>query len=230
MTNPCRNDGNSSSRCSNTGTDDVVREVRNERGRRGRAATAIRSASAVIDLEPVGVAPAPSAQPSLGNAAGERRVDLDGDDLADQRQQRQRQRSEAGPDLEHDVVSGQLGNGRTIRRTVFASMTKFWPQRLGRPERRAASARSTDLSAGTTRAPAASGRITPSRRPEPPSSVTAAATSASLIALDLGDRADGQRHQVRRVRPHRDSGIGVRNGASVSTSSWSSGDDGGRVP
>ena len=78
-----------------------------------------------------------------GQRLGQRRVDLDGDDALDDVQQAEGERAEARPDLDDDVV-GPDSAVRTMRRTVLASMTKFWPRCLvGRRSSAWASARTS---------------------------------------------------------------------------------------
>ena len=78
--------------------------------------------------EPVGERRGPFGH-RVRQVPGQHRVDLDGVHGGHRGQQRQRERAQPGSDLEHDVVDVSSA-ARTMRRTVFASCTKFWPSRL----------------------------------------------------------------------------------------------------
>ena len=68
----------------------------------------------------------------LGHGAqngNEASVYLDSGDIRTGLGECERQRAEPGADL-HDALPGPTPDSRAIRRTVFGSMTKFWPRAL----------------------------------------------------------------------------------------------------
>ena len=106
-------------------------QVVEPRARRRRARSAV-ARSGARSATVVGSAPASSGSIST---AITRRAAVE---------QPERQRAEAGTDLQHDVVRRQTAAAATIRRTVLASMTKFWPRCLvGRRPSAAASRRTS---------------------------------------------------------------------------------------
>ena len=128
---------------------DVVGQVGDHGGRRLRQR---------VDPERVGVdhrerrSHAPGvAQPPYAAAECQQLIDLHRDHPVGTCEQAEGQRAEAGTDLEHDVVSA-TPEAATIRRTVLASVTKFWPRcLLGRRSSRLASSRTA---VGSSRPPA----------------------------------------------------------------------------
>ena len=146
ITSPRRSVGSSASRCSTTGTRDVVGQVRDQRGRRPAGRQVARPAAAArrrVHDEPVGQRrvrarrrwPA-AARPAPGRSRrrAPRRPPAAAPGSAS---------PSPGP-TSSTTSSGCSSAARTIRRTVLASCTKFCPSRLvGRSAELAARARTS---------------------------------------------------------------------------------------
>ena len=110
-------------------------ETHDHVGASGRDASSVRevaSDAGVADRDP-GVAR--GAGIGVGAGVGEHRpqdrgelgVELERDDVVPGVEQRERERAEAGTDLEHRVSGGSSARA-TMRRAVFGSARKFWPR------------------------------------------------------------------------------------------------------
>jgi hypothetical protein len=137
----------------------------------------------------------------LGDGRGERsaehRVDLDRDDAPDALEQSERERAEAGADLDDDVVLVESRRAHDAAHRVGVD-DEVLAERLGRPHAQAYGEARTSAGPsrpGSRRSPRAEGALGVGR--------DRGREDVDVDALHLRHRAHGERHQVGRVGPAR---------------------------